>query len=292
MTDTLRQRDAARLLDLRSRRAPNAVLSGSVAIVVRGVLRDREGLIGRVVGHVLIEAGIGAERATVALVGVDRAGDTTVVERHGRADLTLRHAGRRAERLNFSIDVPRRLTPGFATEMGTRSWELRVSLGSDRIEALRRRIEVPEVRRLVRVATSPLPPVVVASRWRYAPPLLRPIDYAFAPSSEASGHAVVRSRGDWGVVDVPPVRGTHWEATIVLYEQVEAGRSVGIGTSHRVELVYSRPLVDGPNTLEFELPNDLPPSHAGPLLSTSYELRVHTADGRRLGVRHGVAVSM
>ncbi len=101
----------------------------------------------------------------------------------------------------------------------------------------------------------------------------------------------MRSRGDWGVVDAPSGGDHRWQASILAYERLDLpGIRSATATQPGPEVVYSRPLVVGPNTLEFELPEGIAPTHAGPLLSTWYELRVHTADGRRLGARHRVEV--
>ncbi len=300
MTGIVRQRDVRDSVDLPSKLAPSSVAPALVAIVVRDVIRDPQGHIARVVGHLLIEAGLHAREATISLVGVDQSGSTTVVERCGRSDLVPVHAGRCAERLDFVIDVRQRLTPAFETPLGERWWELRAvvrGVPNERLDrlrpllAVRQRVDVPSVRRSIRVLANPAADVERSNWIGWIPSSLRPTAYAFDPTSNATGRAFVRSRGDWGVVDVRDDLGRRWSASILQYEVLGDGtrHSASVG-GRRIETVYSRPLVGGPNTLEFVLPPGVAPSHAGPLLTTWYELRIHTDDGRRLGARHRVEV--
>ncbi len=240
-------------------------------------------------GHVLVGQRVQVDRAVVSLVQMDESGDRQVASVQAQAEIELRADGTDTRRLDFSLELRRRLTPPFETQAGLRWWDLRVDVDGNDAESVVHRLEVPTVRRTVMVGGAVRPSADSTDWLRAIPAWARPRGYALRPAATATQQAVVKSRGDWGVVDVPRDDAGRWVASIVGYELVRRpGRSGGPEVTRSI--ITQRNLVAGPNTVEFEVPSGIPPTHHGPMFSTWYEVRVHTADERRLGARHDAVV--
>ena len=270
-------------------RPSECTVAGGVALIVRETRRDPQGLSARVSGHVLVDQRVQIDRAVVSLVQMDESGDRRVASVQAQAEIEHLSGSPETRRLDFSLELRRRLTPPFETQAGVRWWDLRVDVDGDDAESVVHRLDVPTVRRTIMVGGSRLRSFD-STDWFWAiPAWARPGGYALRHTAKANGQVVVKSRGDWGVVEVPRDDARRWVATIVGYELVQRpGRSGGSEVS--TSIITRRNLVAGPNTVEFEVPSGIPPTHRGPMFSTWYELRVHTADERRLGARHDAVV--
>ena len=308
-----------------ARPVPDISISRPLSIVVRDIRRDPQGLVGRVSGHVRIEP-YGTKATSVVEPYGTKA--TSVVEPYGTKatcdiELCLVQVDRRATgvvaslvrarkrwedvlvpqevsrsatnerggilRLDFSLELQDRMTPSFVTVVGARSWELRVVISGERTNSTTLVLDVPDVRRTVHVARTAATQSDGRDWHRFLPPRLRPSGYALGVSARSSGQASLKSRGDWGVVDVPRSGVGPWQASLVLFERCVLP-VVDPDLGLRTVVVQQVDLLEGPNTLEFEVPAGLAPTHAGPLIETWYELRVHTVDGRHLGAKHRMLV--